>query len=118
MPELTKKPPIDESVTLTITGPLDRKEEVVALLEKHGFIDVSDSIPWREAFEDHDETKEPGYFLAGARCKEGVTQKQLSKVTGIPQRHISEMENGKRPIGKTLAKKFGAALDVDYRVFL
>ncbi len=109
---------IDQSVTLTITGPLDRKEEVVALLEKHGFIDVSDSIPWREAFDDHDETKEPGCFLAGARYKEGVTQKQLSEKTGIPQRHISEMENGKRPIGKTLAKKIGQALDIDYRVFL
>lgn len=39
-------------------------------------------------------------------------------MTGIPQRHISEMENGKRPVGKTNAKKLAEALNVDYRLFL
>ena len=39
-------------------------------------------------------------------------------MTGIPQGHISEMENGKRPIGKEIAQKLGKALNVDYRVFL
>jgi len=113
-----KKPRIDNSVTLTITGPVEHREAVVTALEKYGFVDVSDSIPWREAFEDHDESKEPGVFLAGARYREEMTQKQLSEATGVPQRHISEMENGKRPIGKTLAKKFAEALGADYRVFL
>jgi transcriptional regulator with XRE-family HTH domain len=42
----------------------------------------------------------------------------LSGLTGIPQRHISEMENGKRPIGKKNAKKFAEVLKIDYRVFL
>lgn len=45
---------------------------------------------------------EPGMSLAGARHKENLTQRQLSELTGIPQRHISEMENGKRPIGKRM----------------
>jgi len=40
--------------------------------------------------------------LAGARGKEGVARRELSKTTGIPQRHISGMENGKRLIGKAL----------------
>jgi plasmid maintenance system antidote protein VapI len=39
-------------------------------------------------------------------------------MTGIPQRHISEMENGKRPIGKEMAKKLGKALNISYKVFL
>jgi plasmid maintenance system antidote protein VapI len=39
-------------------------------------------------------------------------------LTGIPQRHISEMERGKRPIGKETAKKLAVALKTDYRVFL
>jgi len=34
------------------------------------------------------------------------------------QRHISEMENGKRTIGKELAKRLGKALNADYKVFL
>lgn len=40
-------------------------------------------------------------------------------LTGIPQRHISEMENGKRGIGKERARKIAEALHVsDYRFFL
>ena len=52
------------------------------------------------------------------KFKERLTQVQLSKMTGIPQRHISEIENGKRGIGKDRAKIFAEALKVDYRVFL
>lgn len=60
----------------------------------------------------------PGTNLQGARFREGFTQVELSQGTGIPQRHISEMENGKRPIGKELARRLADALGVDYRVFL
>jgi transcriptional regulator with XRE-family HTH domain len=42
----------------------------------------------------------------------------LAEKTGIPQRHISEMENGKRTIGKERAKVLASALKTDYRVFL
>jgi transcriptional regulator with XRE-family HTH domain len=56
--------------------------------------------------------------LRGARIKAAITQTRLSELTGIPQRHISEMELGKRPIGKESAKKLALALIVDYRVFL
>ncbi|MCM0081955.1 helix-turn-helix domain-containing protein [Geomonas sp. Red32] len=59
-----------------------------------------------------------GVAVRGARGKEGLTQKQLSALTGIAQHHISEMENGKRPIGKDVAKKLAHALNIDYRVFL
>ncbi len=56
--------------------------------------------------------------LAGARGKEGITQRELARRVGIPQRHISEMERGKRPIGKEMAKKMAKALKIDYRVLL
>ena len=59
-----------------------------------------------------------GVCIRGGRGKEGLTQKQLAQLTGIAQHHISEMENGKRPIGKETAKKLAAALNIDYRVFL
>ncbi|WP_211216924.1 helix-turn-helix domain-containing protein [Desulfobacter curvatus] len=75
------------------------------------------SIPWREAFKEF-KGNEPGASLAGSRHKEGLTQVQLSELTGIPQRHISEMERGKRPIGKRNARLFSKALKVDYRMFL
>lgn len=59
-----------------------------------------------------------GRLLRGGRVKEGLTQAQLATLVGIPQRHVSEMENGKRPIGKEMAKRLGAALKVGYKVFL
>jgi transcriptional regulator with XRE-family HTH domain len=64
------------------------------------------------------EAERPGRLLAGARSKEGLTQRQLAALTGIPQRHISEMESGKRPIGKTTAKLLGKALKIDHRLLL
>ncbi|HEX9023902.1 MAG TPA: helix-turn-helix transcriptional regulator [Geobacteraceae bacterium] len=59
-----------------------------------------------------------GVAIRGARGKEGLTQKELAELTGIAQHHISEMENGKRPIGKETARKLAKALNIDYRVFL
>ena len=57
--------------------------------------------------------------LRAYRTRENLTQKALAALTGIPQHHISEMENGKRPIGKERARKLAEALQVaDYRVFL
>jgi plasmid maintenance system antidote protein VapI len=47
-----------------------------------------------------------------------MAQTRLSELSGIPQRHISEMEQGKRTIGKENAKKLAKVLDTDYRMFL
>ena len=57
----------------------------------------ADSISWREAFPEITDQTLPGVCLRGARAREGLTQKQLSEKTGIPTRHLSEMENGRRP---------------------
>ena len=50
--------------------------------------------------------------------KVSAFQRQLSEMTGIPQRHISEMENAKRPIGRKNAKLFAEVLKTGYKVFL
>lgn len=60
----------------------------------------------------------PGKRLVGARYKEDMTQEQLAKASGIPRRHISEIENNRRTIGKERAKRLAEVLNVDYRVFL
>jgi transcriptional regulator with XRE-family HTH domain len=60
----------------------------------------------------------PGALLKGARYKEDMTQAQLAKASGIARRHISEMENDRRPIGKERARRLAEVLKVDYRVFL
>jgi DNA-binding XRE family transcriptional regulator len=56
--------------------------------------------------------------LRAYRNREGLTQKRLAELTGIPQHHISEMENGKRSIGKERAKRLAEALHCDYRQLL
>jgi ribosome-binding protein aMBF1 (putative translation factor) len=90
----------------------------VDALKPLGFVDTSDPVPWREAYPECSEAQLIGKALAGARYREGLTQIALSKLTGIPQRHISEMENGKRTIGKEMAKRLGKALNIGYKVFL
>ena len=86
-------------------------------MESIGLKNTSDLRPWRESFPEFADN-EPGTALAGARYKEGITQRQLSEKTVIPQNYISEMENGKRVIGRKIARLLSEALNIDYRVFL
>ena len=79
---------------------------------------TSDSVPWREAYPELKYEDLPGVCLRGSRYKEGISQRQLSEMTGVPRRHITEMENGKRSIGKEMAKRLGKALNIGYKVFL
>jgi transcriptional regulator with XRE-family HTH domain len=58
------------------------------------------------------------FFFKGICHRNSLSQGQLAKLAGIPRRHISEMENGKRTIGKENAKKMACALGCDYRAFL
>ena len=77
------------------------------------------SIPWREAFKKRiKKHSEGGLALRGARAREEVTQREVAEALSISQHHISEMENGKRPIGKEMAKRLAEYFKTDYRVFL
>ncbi|MBQ9405292.1 MAG: helix-turn-helix transcriptional regulator [Desulfovibrio sp.] len=76
-----------------------------------------DGVPWREAL-GITEKDISATCLRRARYREGVTQQTLSEQTGIPKRHISEMENGKRPIGKQNAKLLADALHINPRRLL
>ncbi len=62
--------------------------------------------------------KEKTIALRAYRTREDLTQRELAKKVGIPQRHISEMETGKRVIGKEMAKRFAEVLGIDYRALL
>ncbi len=62
--------------------------------------------------------RSPATLLRGIRNREGLTQQQLSAMCGIARHHISEMENGKRAVGKRNAEKLGESLNVDPRLFL
>jgi len=76
-------------------------------------------VSWRKAAKDDIEKySEGGLMLRGCRYKAELTQKELADEVKISQHHISEMENGKRPIGKIIAKRFANFFGVDYRIFL
>lgn len=113
----TKKPPTD-IIEIKFMGPIVNMAKAIETLKPLGFVDTSESVPWREAYPECSEAQLIGKALAGARYREGLTQMALSKLSGIPQRHISEMETGKRSIGKEMAKRLGKALNISYKVFL
>ena len=123
----TKKPPT-EAVRMTFTGPAALRERAVEAMRSLGFQkaeetavvqEATGSIPWRES-STYSEimNNPPAVFLSGARYREGMTQAKLAERTGIPRRHISEMENGKRPIGKQNARKLADVLHLDPRRLL
>lgn len=116
MRALTKEHPIS-AIELCFTGPSEKRAEAISFMEALGFVDTS-SVPWREAFPEVADEALPGLSLRSARRREKISQGRLSELTNIPQRHISEMENGKRPIGKDTAKRLAKALNTSYKVFL
>jgi DNA-binding XRE family transcriptional regulator len=119
------KKPLTEAVSMTFTGPIAMMQAAVEAMQKLGFQEkeqiyeqqVEASIPWRESVYFKD-MPVPGSYLAGFRHREGMTQMKLAEHSGIPRRHISEMENGRRPIGKANAKKLAEALNIDPRLLL
>lgn len=114
----TKKPPTEKNVEARFIGSREKLAELREYASKIGVREASETVSLEEAFPEY-ASNPLGMALRGARYREGVTQRQLAEKTGIPQRHISELENGKRQMGREWAKKLAAALNVsDYRVFL
>ena len=61
---------------------------------------------------------EPGVLLKGLRYREGLSQIEFAKLLNISQTNLSAMENGRRAIGKVLAKRIAELFGLDYRYFL
>lgn len=120
MQELTKKPPTESGLVplcfMVHPANVKRITRYVQSIEPEG----NDGSMTAEEFFDKHFAGQPkaSVALAGYRYREGMTQVQLAEATGIPQRHISEMENGKRVIGVVSAKKLAAALHCDHRRLL
>ena len=79
----------------------------------------SDFVPAEKIFPSlADPERRPGVALRAARLRADMTQVDLAVKIGCEQADISKMESGRIPIGKVRAKKLGAALAINYRVFL
>lgn len=59
-----------------------------------------------------------GALLKGLRLREGLSQIVFAKKIGVTQANLSAMENGRRPIGKIIAKRIEKVFGTNYRYFL
>lgn len=112
----TKKHPIDDLVTVQLRVRRSNVKLVQCYAESLEH-DETRSYSVAEVFPEYI-GREHELALRAYRLREGLTQKQLAALTGIPQHHISELETGKRTIGKERARKLAEALHCDYRQLL
>ncbi len=113
-----------ETVELTFKVPKNKLNQAVSRMHALGCEPIADwlepttnLVSWREAFPDINDTQRVGICLREMRTLADLTQQQLAGVTQIPAKHLSAMENGKRPISKEQAKTFAKVLNTDYRMF-
>jgi DNA-binding XRE family transcriptional regulator len=110
-----KKLTMADYVEVKVRIPASKLAEAQAALASYGAITQEpESVPWEEVYPDFNGS----VALRGARKRETLTQKELARLVGVSQTHISEMEHGKRPIGKDMARRLAKVLKVNYRVFL
>lgn len=100
--------------------PASRKQEMVKFISRLKNAASEKTFSAEEVLPElADDAQRPATMLRGARQKADMTQAELAaKLDDVRQHHLSEMENGKRPIGKDMAKRLAAVLKCDYRVFL
>ncbi len=81
--------------------------------------DYIDNKEWEEVAKNRIEKyKKSGLVLRGARYREGLSQVELAKKSGVGQNEISKIENGKRGVGEKVAKKLAKALNFDFQLLL
>jgi len=113
----------NDTIQVCFKIPQEKWNDIIQIMRQIGFEPTNvtlgaKAIPWRNAFPEYSDAMIASISLKETRKMAEKTQQQLSQMTGIPQRHISEIENGKRTISKEIAEKFAEALEVDYRIFL
>lgn len=82
-------------------------------------VEHTGNIPANELFKETDQQYgEAGALLRGLRARENLSQVEFAKRIKVTQANLSKMENGTRPIGKTMAMRIAKAFDVNYQYFL
>ena len=111
--------PRAEAKTISKKHRRENSKSEIAQETKDLEVEYKRTFAWRLPVQEllHEDT-EPGVMLKGSHIKEGLSQTELASMLGIPPSNISEMEHGKRPIGKNMAKRLSKVLKVDFRVFL
>lgn len=125
-----KKPRTEGVVEILVCGrstrkfrlPREQANGLLRLIQDFEVVEglfANDLVPAVEVFKGlHKKYGKAGSILRGLRFKEELTQVQLAEKVGVPQTDISQIENGKRPIGKKMAERLAKVFGIDYRVFL
>ena len=81
---------------------------------------ADEALPWREISGARMKAAggESAHMVRTSREMAGMTQVELAKLLKMPQANLSQVESGRRSVGKALAKKMAKIFQVDYRVFL
>ena len=89
------------------------------VIKKYKVADNEDTVSIDDVFGDLiSQYGESGVLLKGLRRKEGLSQIEFAKMIGVSQNNLSAMENGRRSIGKEIAKRIAEKFGVDYRILL
>lgn len=112
-----RKRPTKKAAHLTWHG--NQYEIPLQVLEQYKIEDNNDPLSVEEVFSELiSEIGEPAVLLKGLREKESLSQVAFAKAIKISQSNLSAMENGRRGIGKDIAKRIEKKFGVDYRLFL
>ncbi|MDX1901612.1 MAG: helix-turn-helix transcriptional regulator [Gammaproteobacteria bacterium] len=91
----------------------------IKIAEKYRVPDREESVSADVVFaEINKKYTRPGALMRGIRAREEMTQVEMAKKIGVTQSDISQMENGKRRIGRTIAKRIEKLFHIDYRSLL
>ena len=120
MLELTRERTTDGFVDLSFRVPADKAELVKRVMralvetqEVEGVAEEKECYTPEEVFGPPSSAK----TLRAYRHREALTQAQLAKLVGASAQNISDMERGRRVIGKDMAQRLGAALNAPWKRF-
>ena len=106
---------IDNNVTYVIPKKIAERYVVEFKQASHTRENVSANEVFSELDKKHTKA---GALLKGVRARENLSQVKFAKRIHVTQANLSKMENGKRPIGKSIAKRIEKEFAVNYRYFL
>ena len=75
-----------------------------------------EDINFKKEYEDIQPEMDVIRAIVGARTAQNLTQKELSKITGINQADISKLENGTRNPTVSLLKRLAEGMGMELRI--
>jgi antitoxin component HigA of HigAB toxin-antitoxin module len=110
-------------IKVSLTG---EGADTVAALVKERFPDAvllddeGETVMWRETAlaQEIKAKKTPGKLIRAYRERAGMTLVGLANAVGTKYPNLSAIENDRRTVGLTMARKLGEVLGVDYQKFI